>query len=444
MFIFYIIFILIILASIKDYRKTIIFYATLRLFFHPSVCLRYESPNITLDFACCAWFLLIYLFKGKCVKMMQIPVSRAYYVICSSYVLSMFTSHYPLTTSIPYMCGIIITLLFSSIFFNEIKSVQGIKFYFKCFFWVVLIFVSFGMYEYVFQFNPLSGYYLSHLPEEFISNKLFTTDQLRYNSIRLQSFANISISYGVICALAIIVISIFYKSLSSLYKKISLIVLPLALLGCVFSGSKTPFIALLSYGGLTLLRGNFSKRIKIVCWCVISLSILIFSAVVVDFYYSIVDSSQSSFEGSDIIMRLSQMYVSFDLLSQSPIWGLGARGVAYAQSLDSDVLGAESIWLQLLLEQGCIGVFAYIYILRILYKYSCREKNVSNRIIFSNIIFMWLAVNTVSSLPGIDLSFFICLYLACFYYMRINLLKMRTSSKIALHSRLFIKSKRKV
>lgn len=408
MLIYYIAFLVLLVLSLINYHRTILAYASIRMFFHPGICLRYDSPAIQLDFACCVLFLCLYFFhkKGTFPKQLQI----AYFVLLCSYIVSVLSSTYSFSQAAPPMIGKITLLLYSYLFFVNLKDLKDIRFFHIVFFLCMALMIGYGMFEYIIQENPVFNYQKDISPTG-MEGMVYNDGNERLGSIRCQSFSAISISYGTYCIMWMCFVLIHYRYYKKLmnYPVVVLIAI-FCIVGAFSSGSKSPFIFLLSYLCFYVLMAKGNKRFKIL---IISFTLtvgVIGSTFLYDFYLMIVDSSRSSTAGSDIPMRLMQMDAVGKLLdSHSWLCGLGARGVMKAQLLNSSVLGAESIWLQLVLEQGLLGCFAYIYMIYSIIKYS--KKNISRDRFALLYVFIisWVLINTVTSLPGIDLSFFLCL-----------------------------------
>ena len=410
------IFFFIAICALRNYHKTILIYAPLRMFFHPGICLRYASPAIQLDFACCALFLILSIFYEK--KRISSCLIIAYFFMLFSYVAAVFMSTYSISQAIPPMIGRIAWLLFSYLFFINLDTLKDVKCFHIVFIVCMGIMVGYGLLEYVIQENPIIGYQKAMSPNG-MEGMVYGDGHERLGSIRCQSLSAISISYGAYCILWICFAIIYSKYYEQLFTPS--IVYPfivLCLVGAFSSGSKSPFILLLSFLGLYVIIAKGHKLFKTVILSISFFILAFFSAFLVDFYLMIVDSSQSSTAGSDIPMRLMQVAAVGDLMNNhSWLFGLGARGVMKAQILNPAVLGAESIWLQLALEQGILGCAAYLVMIVSLAIYGKNNlDNIQFRILIIFII-SWVLLNTVTSLPGIDLSFFLCL---CFVFIKQN------------------------
>lgn len=415
MSLYIVIFILIVLFTFKDYHRTVLFYAPLRMIIHPGICLRYESPILQLDFACCFLFTVFSFFSGGHNK--DKVLLRLYFIFFISFVIAIFSSYFDVFQAAPSMIGKIFILYYSYLFYKELKRIGDIKFFSITYFVLMVIMIGYGLYEYVLQSNPVMDFESSMFPEE-LKNLIYATS-IRLESIRCQSFTNISITYGSLCVIWLSFLFLFRSVNKSFIPLILWILLFALILFSTFtSGSKSPFIFFICFFGAYIFfsKENYFFRLVVIIISVVLL--FVFNSYFYDFYLQIVDSSKSSTAGSDIPMRLMQVDAASKVLdAHSWLFGLGAKGVYQAQLLNPLVLGAESIWLQLLLEQGIIGCLAYILFFVCFILYAKRSMDTDSLLLLKIFVFSWIVLNTVSSLPGLDLSFFLCL---CFVFIKAN------------------------
>ena len=273
--------------------------------------------------------------------------------------------------------------------------------------------VTYGLFEYVTQKNPVIDFEKTFIPEDD-NGKIYFSGE-RYGSVRCQSMMAISISYGAICVIWLCVAMSFRK----IYKEIipSSFLFPfwgLILIATFSTGSKSPFIFLVTYLVSFFFMVSGYIRIKVSLLLGVILFLFVFQSFISDFILQITDSSQTTTAGSDIPMRIMQVSAAANLLDQYGwLFGLGARGVMKANTLAAEeLLGAESIWLQLLLEYGIVGCFTYVYMLYSVNKYKKEVIGKRGYTIPLVLIISWVILNTVTSLPGIDLTLFLCIIYA--------------------------------
>ena len=137
-------------------------------------------------------------------------------------------------------------------------------------------------------------------------------------------------------------------------------------------------------------------------------------AVAGSFFLEIIDSFVNSdkVHGSNADMRMEQLFVTLLYWARSPIWGNGNGFVwTFVKEVDADIAGAESIWFQILLDQGLVGAVAYLGV--------CINAMVA---VFRKVkIWMFVPLGflvgkTLSSVLGIELSFMFVLTIILLKY----------------------------
>lgn len=417
---YFVLFIIITLFAIKKYNIALLSYAGFRLFFHSGIALHYTPPLLPLDFACCCVF-----FSVACVKR-RIPkvegcLKNGIGALFVSYLLAVFSSYYPFASAWPPMFGKAMGICFAILFLHELKNLHSVKVFVTSYGVTMMLFLLYGFIEFVLQSNPVIAFERTMFPEE-MKNMIYLSEQIRLGSVRCQSFAAISISFGALCSFWIAFVFILWKCHTEIFRsKIILILLCLLSVFCSLStGSKSPFIFLVSfiYVFVLMYKGMLWKKVFIMVASLLFL--LIGSEYISDFIMQIADSKKSSTEGSDIPMRIKQFSAIVDALDGNFLFGLGAKGVMRAQQIKPAVLGAESIWFQLILEQGIIGIGAYLFCLKKIIKFAKNSIAGAEYKYVKIFIISWLCINTVSSLPGIDLVNLFCIVFAIVRYYQIK------------------------
>jgi hypothetical protein len=128
---------------------------------------------------------------------------------------------------------------------------------------------------------------------------------------------------------------------------------------------------------------------------------------------SIFDSKANArVAGSDQDMRMGQMAAAFALFSISPVCGLGNGFISVMNNTNADIIGTESIWLQVVPAYGLIGIFAYLYFFYFsVIKLPTYYK--SKPLLFISLAY-WVTVS-LTSLPGFLLYFY---YLVVFVLIK--------------------------
>ena len=121
--------------------------------------------------------------------------------------------------------------------------------------------------------------------------------------------------------------------------------------------------------------------------------------VIINSIGAIFDDSMS---GSNFSQRLLQLESTLEVLTNSLIWGYGIKGLEFVRSSKStDVLGAESVWLQQLIYFGLLGVVQQLILYISCYKLT---KKIKSLIL---LLLGWIAFSTMSSSPGLHETYFL-------------------------------------
>lgn len=416
-----VIFLLICIFALWDYHKTILIYPPLRIFLHTGVCLSYTAPIIQVDFACCVVFLMLSLIK-RARKPLSTSLRIGYTLMFISFFIAIFTSSYSFIQAVPPMFGRFVMLSYSILFFRELKDSNSVQTFYRANFVLMWLLIIYGLFEFLTNENPIMDYERDMFPDDL--NGLIYSLGDRMGHRRCQSFTAIAISYGVFCALWGVFVLMTFKEMKKTFPPSLLIVSFLfAMLGVYTSGSKSPFIFVSLFLVLYIITFRSSK-LKVYAIFAFVISFILASPFIYNQYLMVMDSSLVGEDGSDLPMRIMQFSAAGNLLdSNSWIFGLGAKGVMRGHELDADLLGSESIWLQVILEQGLIGVCSYIIIHICLYIHSKHQLNSNDYRTMAVFIISWIVLNSVTSLPGIDISYFFCF---CYAYIILKQSQIKT------------------
>ena len=75
--------------------------------------------------------------------------------------------------------------------------------------------------------------------------------------------------------------------------------------------------------------------------------------------------------GSSVSARQQQLDVAMRMFFYNPVFGNGIGSIDVLKEIgdNSDILGAESVWMQILPERGLFGMLAHCYLYIAYYKY---------------------------------------------------------------------------
>lgn len=222
---------------------------------------------------------------------------------------------------------------------------------------VLLVFIL-TIFEAVTRSNPYTSFCFNH--------GLFTSgneqEMIRYGLKRCNGvFAYIETlgGYSVMTA-ALSVGLLLSKRLDAHYEKLVTMTFVMSSIMCFLAGSRSGIVSLL-FASLPMLFVSKKTRYGMILVILLSLNYMgdYFSSI----YAAITDSS--SVDGSSIEMREGQFDVAFFYLNMGHQW-LG-YGPGFTNSsvigVDSGIVGAESIWLRIIIDQGLIGVLSTIIVI---------------------------------------------------------------------------------
>lgn len=181
-------------------------------------------------------------------------------------------------------------------------------------------------------------------------------------------------------------------------RKYTIFLVGLFLFCTLLSGTRS-VIAATAVAVLIIVRKEFFTA-KFFLIKMVAVTVLL--AVAGSFMLEIIDSFVNSdkVHGSNSDMRMEQLLVTLIYWARSPIWGNGNGFVwNFVKEVDADIAGAESIWFQVLLDQGLVGAVAYLGV------------NINAALAVFKKVKLWifvplgfLAGKTLSSVLGIELS----------------------------------------
>lgn len=189
-------------------------------------------------------------------------------------------------------------------------------------------------------------------------------------------------------------------------------------------GSRTALLALVIFGLFYLKfrgAGHAFKYIALGAILLFTVSIVTPSDTKIGKYMKatflfwnkdIADNADIS--GSSIEMRLQQLALGYDVISNSILGGYGYRFRAYVEEEGAEIegmLGYESVVLSELVERGILGVIVYFYLFGILLYAirSYREIEGDKIYLAYGFVFSYLAAVVATGIQGVGTFFFMAL-----------------------------------
>lgn len=255
-----------------------------------------------------------------------------------------------------------------------------------------------GLIETITHYNPLLD--IALLTGMYPSDTKIITE-IRYGLKRAQSAFGMHTSWGgytfiVACFL------LYLKKYCNITFKYANHLIVLLGMNVFFTGARSAFlgfaIALLAFVDVKDLK---SKKI----WGLILLVIAI-SPLFIGYFGDIVSSftDTEKVNGSNADMRQTQFDICFYYLSQSPWIGNGiAFTWEYVLPQNKDLLGAESLWIPVLIDQGILGAVAVASMFIACMIYLIKH----NAMRYTIVVLGFLVFNSMSSIPNISITDFV-------------------------------------
>ena len=403
------IFIYFCLYSNSHLHRAILIYGPLSILSQPYMCLRYNSPAILLSFMIELVLLLLYYRKNKKFYIAKFPLKRPFIFILIIQIIGTIVSPIGIMGTIPNVIFKSVSYLYIIIFFNELTTLLDMKLAIKSLLITTCVLGIYAIYEFIIQANPIMSYISASLPPEVLDGKLYYTEGLeRFFSIRGQSLLTICISWGGFCCMIIAIL--FYLKGTKILRINNIAIFLLMLLFSFFiliTGTRSAYLFLIFvfFGGFKTLN-KFNQFLFIII-------IAIFSAIFIDNLLQIVTSfnSDSDLTGSSIDMRMMQFEAVMNVITESPICGLGIKGYTVARDIDADILGAESVWMQTLITSGFLGIVCQLYLYYCLLKYINHNTNAVNKRLLIMVTLGWIAFYSLTTSPGLNETYFILIIL---------------------------------
>ena len=255
-----------------------------------------------------------------------------------------------------------------------------------------------GFIETITHFNPLLN--LSLVSGLYSEDTRIITE-IRFGLKRAQSAFGMHTSWGGYAFIVCCFLLYLKKYCNITFKYANYLIILLGM-NIFFTGARSAFlgfaIALLAFVDVKDLK---YKKI----WGLILLVIAI-SPLFIGYFEDIVSSFTDSekVNGSNADMRQTQFDICFYYLSQSPWIGNGiAFTWEYVLPQNKDLLGAESLWIPVLIDQGILGAVAVSSMFVACMIYLIKH----NAIRYTIVVLGFLVFNSMSSIPNISITDFV-------------------------------------
>lgn len=354
----------------------------------------------------CIVCVLIYTFyKGRPVKYPKlILIASLFNTIC--YLISNHYAFEPHTMLV--LANIATTFIFPITLWLALNSSKNLNIYTKITVIISVIAVIGVVPEIILGHNYITDFEQDYMQ---IEDFMIDAEGARFGVKRTNSIFSYFTTFGTYCLFS----SFFFFCLRYVYGikkilKINITYLYIALLLCGFTtGSRAVILALFIIIIICLRSKYFNQKISKVQ---IAMIIFFSSPVLVPTVYKMVDSIVNSdkteyAQGSSTEMRQEQLDACLEYTDQSPIWGNGRLYLwDYVKPVHPELLGAESVWFQLIVDYGLMGCLGYLFII-----FACSWELYKTKKFYGILPIGYLAITSFSPDTGIQLNTLICMTL---------------------------------
>nr|WP_320022419.1 O-antigen ligase family protein [uncultured Draconibacterium sp.] len=397
---------------LKDFKKAFLIYAFLKILLNQNINLVNIPgiPLLTIELFCNLCFAIYFFSTNKNLnKTTDFPLRKAYRISFISIFLSTIVSTVGFNSAITRTFQILLNdFIFAYILWNVIIDIKDIRFLIKGLFSIFLFLTIYGFFEKLTGLNPFHDYVLGlNKNAENVLNWSYD-DTSRLGMGRVKSAIIHPIGLGIILAALLnlfLIMSLKYKQIWKLNTIKLAITLFLGTCVLFFTNSRSPLVFfVISFVPFLDLRKKYTYQILF-----LSLIIFIIGYQYIAVYFENITSlfsnsgTTSNVGGSSLTMRIIQFYSAYNITSGHYTLGLGIKSLQDYLGTKSGILGAESIWIQLLVERGVLGILAHLFLIYSIYKLGVGKIKLN----IHYLTIGWLLLTTITSTPGVGISFFL-------------------------------------
>lgn len=361
-------------------------------------------PLLTMDnFLVMAYIVLFYRKYKNNVCAVKFPYKVPYTLMCISWILSAIFSLVGFASAITQCLGNFIcqSAILTYMMWVLLEEGENFKWLFKRFTYVFLFAALYAFFEQMTHTNPIKEYEMSLMTDE---TRLIDFDYSEDDrGWRVQSIFEHAIGSGInfalYCLFAFALLIKYKMQYAPNFRMIVLLTGILSIPASIFSNSSSPIIFMaISMLGLVDLRNSkfWGAALGLGVLFVVGGSMFSsYSDNIMRFFDS---SAQDRVRGSSIEMRLSQLEASWQLMTQSPLFGLGFKfRTVLSNSLTEALLGMESVWFSVLTQFGLVGVVAYSTMM--IYSIIVVPRKFHSKPAFFLSLAYWFT-SSITSIPG--------------------------------------------
>ncbi len=423
---------LVVAYSLYDFKKAFIFYAAIKMFALGAMCLKYTPPALSMETFLNFYFLFAFACNGYLNKYKRIyerfPLKNYFVFQLISIVASALVTMIPVSSFLTgLIMGLVEDFIYPLLFFAMLRRDKSIIPMFIKYSMVLFLFAAIlGIYEFFTSNNVFYNYLTANVPEELLAGKIYHSDE----RLGLARISSIFVSpNNMIYGAFISVLAYAYNCYSRKKIKHALSFTFLTITIILMANSRTVL-----FSSICIVAPIFFKIDRTFKNLLIGIVIAFFAYPFISKYSlnitSVISESQKTqIGGSSVKMRQEQLTASWKLFKQSPIVGNGYQSIKYFTSGKSGfwrglLRGTESIWFKLLIERGLLGIIAYLYMFYLM----AIKFNVLRNTIMLCYLGGYLIANTMSSLPGFNMSFLYITMIMLHYIINLKIYAHRNNN----------------
>lgn len=281
-----------------------------------------------------------YPFK-TCICLMLISVVGTNYLI---------EAHWPTATL--NLCSVYI---FPIVLFFSIKDKKDFLFLVNVMTIFSLIMGVYIVFEAITSYNPFIHTLMS---KDWVNDSVYEISEVRFGIKRCQGFFSTSAGSGVFLG---IYAAVFYEISKSFdkYKVFRMVIVCLFCFCALASGTRSAIAGVFIAWFIIIRKELFNVRFILIKLASVMFAIYFLGS----FFLAIIDSfvNTENVSGSSTDLRMVQLMIVLRFWQNSPIWGNGLGFIwHFVKEVDAEILGAEGIWFQILVDYGLVGAIAYL------------------------------------------------------------------------------------
>lgn len=343
------------LFLLKSYKKAIIVITILGVFIDGFFI---GGISVYSYLSLLALFLLPFHFKNVNIKLY--PFLFPSILLFSSLLLTeliLESNHFPSVimrtvsnVAFPFLIWVIL----------KYDSNKNLQYFLKVSLWVALIISLYSFFECISKSNP----FVDQMSKWGVYPYSYDL-QMRFGLKRTYTFFTMHITNGAV-SLGLFLILLYAKQNFFLKGRNIYIILILLVINIFATGSRAIILSFMVF--LLFFLFQYFKLSVLFKTCIIGIFLFSILGTYID---TIIGSflNTDSVEGSNIDMREEQINLALYFLYKSFWFGNGIGSIGYVLTNYREMMGAESIWIPVMVEQGMLGIIsiASIFIFSIMY-----------------------------------------------------------------------------